>query len=220
MHIVVIGGTGTTGKLVIREAIKRGHTVTTYVRRPEAINTQEKLNVVAGNITDIPALTRTFNGADAVISCLGVRPSLKAFFKPSTLQQEALPAIIQAINNAKVPRFVLMSSFGSGKSRNKGAWFIRTFLYSFIAKKMFDDKAAAEQSLNTCRANWTAVYPVMLQKMSAVAEAELVELEQVTNVPGVPQLPFINAAHCLVDLARNTEYANKKLLLTTKGGWR
>lgn len=85
---------------------------------------------------------------------------------------------------------------------------------------MFDDKAVAEQSLNTCRANWTAVYPVMLQKMSAVAEAELVELEQVTNVPGVPQLPFINAAHCLVDLARNTEYANKKLLLTTKGGWR
>jgi|SRR5690554_417489 len=219
MKIVVLGATGTTGQLVIEEALSKNHEVIAFVRRANVINAQKGLTIYQGSIEDQTGLYNCFTGADAVISCLGQRPSLRAFIKGTDLQQRTLPKVISAINEAKVNRFVLMSSFGSGDSAEKSSLFIKTFLYSLIAKKMFDDKAIAEKSLSKCNANWTAVYPVTLKKGPANPSSDLVLLDTVRKVPGIPRLPFANVAKSLVELVSDKNRSAQKLLLTTKGGW-
>ena len=96
---------------------------------------------------------------------------------------------------------------------------MRCVLYGGIAKKMFDDKAQAEQALAHCRANWTALYPVTLVQKPALQAVDLVPLAGVRRVPGIPRLPFANVARTLLQLAEDEGYAGQKLLLTPVGSW-
>lgn len=220
MKIIVLGATGTTGQLVVEEALASGHEVIAFVRRPEMIKKRKGLSIIRGSVESQDDLQHCFAGADAVVSCLGARPSLRVLSKGSDLQQRTLPKIIAAINAAKVKRFILMSSFGSGDTRDKAGLFIKIFLYSLVAKKLFDDKAIAEQSLSNCHANWTAVYPVTLHQGLADSSWDLVPLDVVRKVPGIPRLTFATVASVLVRLLADENRAGQKLLLTTRGGWR
>ena len=220
MKVIVLGATGTTGQLVIDEALASGHEVIAFVRNPNVLKKQKGLSIVKGSVESQGDLQNCFAGADAVVSCLGARPSLRVLRKGSDLQQRTLPKIIAAINAAKVKRFILMSSFGSGETRDKAAFFIKIFLYSFVAKKLFDDKVLAELSLSTCQANWTAVYPVTLHQGPAESSWDLVPLDVVRKVPGIPRLAFATVATVLVRLIADENRAGQKLLLTTRRGWR
>lgn len=220
MKVVVLGATGSTGQLVITEAVAKGYEVIAFVRRPGSLKERNGLTIVQGSVENQSEMQKCFAGADAVVSCLGARPSLRVLRNGSNFQRRTLPKIIAAINEASVDRFILMSSFGSGETRKKAALFIKVVLYSFLAKKMFDDKAIAEQSLSQCKANWTAVYPVTLVENPAIPESELVPLEKVRKVPGIPRLPFANVAKSLVSLIPEENQAGQKLLLTIPGCWR
>ena len=70
-EIVVLGATGATGRLLVDQAIDRGHEVVAYVRRPEALSARPGLGVVGGQLTDEPALTAAMAGADAVLCAIG-----------------------------------------------------------------------------------------------------------------------------------------------------
>ena len=220
MKVVVLGATGTTGQLVVDESLAKGYEVIAFVRNPSAIKERGGLTIIQGSVDNQDEMKECFSGADAVISCLGARPSPRTLRNGSTLQRRTLPKIIGAINEAGVKRFILMSSFGSGETRKKAGLFIKVFLYSFLAKKLFDDKAIAEQSLSQCKANWTAVYPVTLIQEPAIQDSELVPLERVQKVPGIPRLPFANVAKSLVSLVTEENQSGQKLLLTIPGCWR
>ena len=209
-----------TGARVVDGALERGHDVVAYVRSPKSVVARAKLSVVSGSIEDQAAMRAAFDGAEAVISCLGVRPSFKAMFQATDFQQRTLPKVVAAINDAGVKRFVLMSSFGVGDTRAKASFIPRFILYPLFAGRLFHDKALAEPSLQSCRANWTAVYPVIIRKESDSIACELVPLDEVRKVPGVPVLSFATVAGALVDLAAQDRASNQRLLLTTKGGWR
>jgi len=202
------------------------------VRRTGLLQAQPRLGIAQASVEDATQLHRLFVGADAVVSCLGQRPNLRAFCLGSQFQRRSLPTIIAAINQAQVPRFVLLSSFGAGASAQQAGWFLRTFLYGFIAKKMFDDKAEAEAAaLPQCQAHWTALYPVTLKQAAGQAArqtagrptpaAELVLLDAVQQVPGIPLLSFQQVADCLLQLAApQPRPSGQKLLLTRLGCWR
>ena len=224
MKIVVLGATGSTGQLFISAALAHGHEVLAVVRRTGVLQAQPRLTIVQASVEDAAQLQSSFSGADAVVSCLGQRPNLRAFCLGSDFQRRSMPAIVAACNAAQVPRFLLLSSFGSGSSARQAGWFLRTFLYGLIAKKMFDDKAWAEESMRTCQAHWTAIYPVTLVQKPALpaAACALVELNSVAAVPGIPRLPFANVALSLLQLLeeKSPAYAGQKLLLAPKGSWR
>jgi uncharacterized protein YbjT (DUF2867 family) len=219
MKIVVLGATGTTGALVLDEALAEGHEVVAFVRQPEGVTARDGLTVTCGSVEDLSSLRPAFAGADAVISCLGARMSPRIMFRGTDFQRRTLPLILSALEQAKVNRFVLMSSFGAGELAAKASLFPRILFYSVIAKKLFDDKAIAERSLEGCGANWTAVYPVTLKKGPPVASVDVVPLSKLHHVPGLPVVPFANVAKILVSLAANQDQPRQRLLVTTPGGW-
>ncbi|MEU6128457.1 NAD(P)-binding oxidoreductase [Saccharopolyspora sp. NPDC047091] len=218
MQIVVLGATGRTGGAAVEHALDRGHQVTAYARNPDAITPRPGLAVAGGAVDDVPAMTAAFAGHDAVVSCLGARVGAGYLRHGTDFQRRSLPRILDAIEAAAVPRFVLLSSLGIGDTARKQSFVPRLFART-IAKRLFDDKLAAERDLPRCAADWTAVYPVTLRTGPADEDRELAPLDEVTAVPGMPVLTFATVAAALVDLVPERD-GPRRLVLTRRGAWR
>ncbi|MEU9798955.1 NAD(P)-binding oxidoreductase [Streptomyces sp. NPDC051000] len=74
MKIAVLGSTGQTGRLVIARALERGHDVTALARRPEQVEvpTTGNLRVVRADVTVPGSVAAAVEGADVVVSALGI----------------------------------------------------------------------------------------------------------------------------------------------------
>ncbi len=68
--LAITGGTGFVGGHTLAEALSRGHTIRALTRRPQP--PREGVEWVEGSLTDIPALARLMQGADAVIHIAGI----------------------------------------------------------------------------------------------------------------------------------------------------
>jgi putative NADH-flavin reductase len=73
MKLAILGGSGRTGRLVVADALARGHEVAVLVRDASRLDPQHRseVRVVTGPSTDPAALADVLAGADAVISALG-----------------------------------------------------------------------------------------------------------------------------------------------------
>jgi putative NADH-flavin reductase len=68
MKIALIGATGNIGKVLLAEALGRGHDVTAIVRQPDKLAPQPRLTIRQGDISDTRGLPGLLAGHDAVIS--------------------------------------------------------------------------------------------------------------------------------------------------------
>jgi uncharacterized protein YbjT (DUF2867 family) len=79
MRILVLGGTGASGILLIREALAHSHTVVVYARSPdklpEDIVKDTSVVIIKGDLSDAETLSKAMEGVDAVVSALG--PAVK-----------------------------------------------------------------------------------------------------------------------------------------------
>ncbi len=74
MNIIVLGATGGTGIEIVERALERGHSVTAFVRSPDALaKFDSKIRLLEGNPIDVRDLARVIPGHDAVLSALGPR---------------------------------------------------------------------------------------------------------------------------------------------------
>ncbi|TFV75042.1 NAD-dependent epimerase/dehydratase family protein [Blastococcus sp. CT_GayMR20] len=75
-RITVLGGTGYGGEAVVREAARRGHTVTSYSRRPPA-EPVDGVTYVTGSLLDPDILARSVGDADVVFEALSPRGDMQ-----------------------------------------------------------------------------------------------------------------------------------------------
>lgn len=212
MKIVVLGATGACGRHVVRQALDRGYEVVAYVRRPDAVEPRDRLRVVGGGLDDVAAMTAVFKGADAVISCIGLKLDMASIGR-ANLMDRVMPKILDAADASGAKRFVLMSAFGVGDTARKASGLARV-LYSTLTRAIFDDKARSEKALARRRINWTVIYPVMLFEGPRAAGVTVAPLEQVTRVRGLPKVPYDNVASVLLDLAGRSDFSGMRLLVT------
>jgi len=71
-RIKVLGGTGFAGEAVVREAARRGHTVTSYSRRPPA-DPVDGVEYVTGSLLDPGLLSQTVQDTDVVFETVSPR---------------------------------------------------------------------------------------------------------------------------------------------------
>ena len=109
MKIVVLGATGGTGLEIVSQAVERGHKITTFVRRPGALEKfGDRIAVVCGNLLDSSEIGRVLVGQDAVLSAFGPRlPVAKA---DADLLQRFAVALTNGMQVAGVRRVVVESS--------------------------------------------------------------------------------------------------------------
>ncbi len=118
--IFLTGATGLVGSHVVEAALKRGHTVRALVRPSSDTRWLDQWVVtkVPGDLEDVEALRKGVDGADWVLNCaakVGDWGTLEEFRK---LNVSALKLLLDTASDAKVGRFVHVSSLGVYEARD------------------------------------------------------------------------------------------------------
>jgi len=159
MRVVVLGATGGTGRLLVEQAIDRGHEVVAYVRRPDALSPRPGLDVVRGQLTDEPALTAAMAGAGAVLCAIG--PTGVKDLLGTDLMRRSLPVVAAAMTAAGVRRLVLLSAYGVGDTARSASLTAR-LTFRTAVRALYRDKREAEERLAATGLDVTTVHPTML----------------------------------------------------------
>lgn len=109
MRVCVAGGTGTIGRAVVREMVKRGHVVTCLSRRPDD-GLAAIAQVALADLADTKALGRIFAEGrfDAVISCVASRTGVPD--DAWAIDHRANLNLLGAAREAGIGQFVLLSA--------------------------------------------------------------------------------------------------------------
>lgn len=118
--LFVTGATGLVGSHVVEEAVRRGYRVKALVRSSSDTTWLDEQGVekIPGDLEDREALRRGVEGSDWVFNCaakVGDWGTLEEFRR---LNVEALRLLLDAASDAKVSRFVHVSSLGVYEGRD------------------------------------------------------------------------------------------------------
>ena len=109
MKIVLLGANGRTGRLVIRQALAAGHTVTGLVRSADSMTDvrHDRLQIRVGNVSDPAFLKQVLPGHDAVISTVGPRSPMKS---ACAIYYESAAALAEAMQATALKRVLVTST--------------------------------------------------------------------------------------------------------------
>jgi nucleoside-diphosphate-sugar epimerase len=125
--VLVLGGTGATGKHVIRQLLEEGNQVWAIVRSkekligllPEELKENERLTIIESTVITMSdeELTHITKGCEAVVSCLGHNMTMKGIFgEPKMLVTDSVQRICNAVKQSHLSRptkFILMGTNGA-----------------------------------------------------------------------------------------------------------
>ncbi|KAL3846626.1 hypothetical protein ACJMK2_017600 [Sinanodonta woodiana] len=164
MKFAVLGATGPTGQEFVKEALDNGHSVTALVRSPEKLTTNcDRLKVVKVDIFKEEDLVEHFKDSDAVISCLGCRPSFLGL-SPITFYTDSIKPIAEALRKANRSRLICMTA-ACTKSVPGNPFIIEWVLKPLFLGKTLKSMSEMEDYLDTkCSdLDYTVVKPPALK---------------------------------------------------------
>lgn len=162
--ILVLGATGPTGRLIVGEALRRGHVVTALVRSPDPVADSTGVRYVKGDARDENALREALAGNDVVISALGTPASP---FKEVTLLSEATRALVAAMRHKDVTRLIAITGVGAGDTRGHGGFVFDRLVYPLLLRNVYADKNRQERVIRDSGLDWTIVRPAVLNNKPA-----------------------------------------------------
>jgi len=157
--ILVLGATGGTGRLIVSQALARGHEVTALVRSPEKASDLKGANLVGGDVRDEAALRNALKGQDAVVSALGTPASP---FREVTLLSTATRALVTAMKAERVSRLVCITGMGAGDSAGHGGLVFDRLIFPLLLRKVYADKNRQETIVRDSGLDWVLVRPTVL----------------------------------------------------------
>jgi putative NADH-flavin reductase len=157
MKILVLGATGATGQLIVRDATANGHHVVALVRA-KARADLPGAEVIEGDVRDEGTLAGALNGCDAVISALGTGMGLREV----DLLTVVTRALVAAMTRAGVRRLICISALGVGDSRNHGGFVFDRLFQPLLLGPAYKDKDRQEAAIRASSLDWVVVRPAML----------------------------------------------------------
>lgn len=164
MKILVLGATGATGRLILSQALAKGHDVVALVRSKAKAADIIGAKLVEGDARDGAALTRAITGCDGVISSLGTAISP---FREVTMLSTATRALVGVMARQGVQRLVCITGLGAGDSRGHGGFFFDRLFLPLLLRKVYEDKDRQESAIRTSTLDWTIVRPTVLNDKPA-----------------------------------------------------
>jgi putative NADH-flavin reductase len=157
--ILVLGATGGTGRLIVEQALARGHHITALVRSPEKASGLKGARLVVGDVSDEKVVREALKGQDAVVSALGTPASP---FREVTLLSTATRALVHAMTAVHVSRLVCITGMGAGDSAGHGGFLFDNVIFPLLLKKVYADKDRQEAIINNSGLDWVLVRPSVL----------------------------------------------------------
>lgn len=219
--VLLVGGTGRTGRRALQQLLDRGISVRAVVRSagklPPEVARHPSLAVIEASLPSLhdDGLQRHLGGCDAVVSCLGHVISFAGIFGPPrdlvTRATTRLCRGIEALAPAAPVRFILMSSVSvhrSGGLDARRGWFERSFLrvLGCVLPPARDNQRAADFLLEKIGPSnpfveWVVVRPDSLLEGEVSAYALHEGLVNSLFAPGSTNMA--NVAHFMCELVTN-----------------
>ncbi|WP_147640667.1 NAD(P)-dependent oxidoreductase [Mammaliicoccus lentus] len=156
MNILILGATGRVGHEILNHAINDEHHINVLVRNKEKLKTKyNQLNIIEGNVLNKDDIAQAIKGVDVVFSALGT--------DGTTTLTEAMPLIIEAMEQEDVKRIITIGTAGILQSRTD----IDLLRYESNESKRKTTRAAKEhhkvyELLDQSTLEWTIVCPTYL----------------------------------------------------------
>ncbi|KAF2198583.1 NAD(P)-binding protein [Delitschia confertaspora ATCC 74209] len=218
MQVLVIGGTGRTGRLVIDELLQRGHTVSTLARNPGAIEAKPGLTVIQGTPLKIDNIRTAFqqHTPNAVIVTLNARRATDSPFaaniSPPRFMADSVANTCKVMREHNVRKIVVMQAFGVGETWPNMSYMLRLLVKKSNMCYQFDDHNLVAEEIKTAGVVYVLPRPNILKD----GEAEEVR-EWPNHGKGVPMMGKISkksVAKFLVDAAEMDKWNNSAPVLT------
>ena len=221
--VLLVGGTGRTGRRVLEQLLGRGIDVRAIVRSAEKLRDgvaeRPGLSVVEADLLALSdeELLRHVRGCDAVVSCLGHTISLRGIFGPPrdlvTHATTRLCRAIQAAQPARPVKFILMSSVSvnrpGGQDTRRGRleravhWTLRGLVPPSRDNQRAADFLHDVIDAADAYAQWVAVRPDTLKEGDVTEYALHEGLVDGLFRPG--ETNMANVAHFMCELATDPE---------------
>ena len=216
MKILLLGATGRTGKQIIEEAAKRGHTIAAIARNPEKLKDM-KSDITQGTPYDYETVEKAISGCDAVINTLNVSrksdnpwASLAA---PKDMISKSASNALKAMDKAGIRRFVALSTIGAGRSWNTSPGILKFIVSISNLKFAFQDHGKQEEILENSAMDYTICRAPMLSDKKndtgAVATPE-------GKKPANRVLSRNSAAEFFLKIIENNEHIRETISLSNK----
>ncbi|MEM1001769.1 MAG: NAD(P)H-binding protein, partial [Bacteroidota bacterium] len=163
MKVLILGATGRTGKLVLKNALDQGHDVHCLVRNPERIEERAGLTIFEGNPNNSDNLEKAMTGCDGIISVLNISRTSDfpwaPLRTPKTYLSEVMTKLVALAEKQQFKRISICSAWGVADTKNDiPKWFQWMIACSNIGAA-YEDHERQEQILSESELNWTIVRP-------------------------------------------------------------
>lgn len=153
MRVVVIGGSGRTGKLIVEQLVKAGHETVATIRNPKHMASMVNLGAETV-ILDLeestgPDFAAQFKGADAVVFAAGSAED----DNNSDVDRTGTLKTVRAAKKAGAMRYISVSALGATTPTPK------KWLDSELMKNYYKAKKAANKHVRDSGLDWTIIEP-------------------------------------------------------------
>lgn len=161
MRIVIFGANGATGRLLTRRALDGGHTVVAVTRHPEQFPIAgAALAVAEADVRTPAAVTDVVDGADAVLSALGVTFTMD----PVDTYSVGVSNIVTAMRATGVDRLAVVSSTAIAEypGRTDTPFALRVvqpLISRVFGRTLYADMRRMEDIVAGSGLDWTIVRP-------------------------------------------------------------
>jgi len=178
MRILLLGATGRTGRLLLSQAILRGHEVRVVVRDRDKITiTDPNLFVLQGHPADKACLTKVMGGCDAVISTLNISRyndfPWTPLRTPKNFLSDVMSQIISLAPEHNVSRIIFTSAWGVGETEAELPGWFRWLVKKSNLRYPYADLLRTEGLIKRTSLEWTAVRPTVLTNSKKIVPAKV-----------------------------------------------
>jgi len=192
IRLLVIGATGRTGRLLVEQALGRGHQVTAFVRHTASLMAAPNLDIAVGDPRRADQLTGALPGHDVAVSILGHTSAGDA-----TILCDAAAAMLAAMERTGVSRTIVVSQALAFPSANP-----IVVLLTWVLARTLADSLAMERRVRSAAVDWTIVRPPMLRSGGAPRGYRV----HPNEIGGRWSMQRADLATFLLDEAENGEY--------------
>jgi len=218
MHILILGSTGRTGRLLLREALNRGHTVNVLIGHISSLPVKPELvNVFEGTPLNKYTLADAMKGCDAVLSTLNIsRISDFPWAKLRTSKDFlslSMKNIVEAAGEQHVDRIIITTAWGVAETRKDIPFWFRLLIDNSNIRYPYLDHERQEELLGKSGLNYTVVRPVGLTNSKKQKEI----LVSFDNAPK-PSLSISrqHVASFMLDVLENNLYNRQLPVISEK----
>lgn len=222
MTTLIVGATGATGRLLVKQLLDQGEKVKIIVRSadslPETLKQNDQLSITEASLLDMTGseLLRQVEGCRAVASCLGHNLTFKGMFcHPRLLVTEGVQRLCNAIEKIRpdVPvKFILMNTTGNQNTQaGEKVSIVETLtigLIRYLIPPHADNEIAAAYLQSNFGNNhksieWSAVRPDSLINEEVFTEYDVYSSPTRSAIFDAGKTSRINVAHFMSQLIIN-----------------